>query len=178
MWFPHFLEFDRHVNETVTMFEEWLNPLVTKFEIQGGFSMPKSGLDSLIAAGVWTILTYVETYCFHHLNLHIRTDSLKVLPYIFHNNFTKFEKKKTCVQVYSNFPQLHDNVFSYFLKIHDCFEISEKLYVAGEVLINNGLNRQYFGYSIEFIIIPYEFIKKRTYHVMKCAEHNIITSSK
>lgn len=127
------------------------------------------------------ISNFSEKYSFRNLNLQGGTETLKVLPYIFHNNSTQF-KENTCVQIHRNCPQLHESQFPYFLKIHDCFEILGKLYVAGEVLINNGFSRQYFGYTVdfsnEFILIPYESVVKKMYQVIQCIEYNVITNTK
>lgn len=52
MFYPDFLQFDKHVNDTVTMFKEWMTPLVTKFQIRGGWALPKSITDFMISSRI------------------------------------------------------------------------------------------------------------------------------
>lgn len=51
MFYSDFLQFDKHVRDTVTTFKEWMTPLVTKFQIRGGWAMPKSITDLIILSG-------------------------------------------------------------------------------------------------------------------------------
>lgn len=52
MWYPHFLQFHERLVETISMFEEWKTPLVTKFTVRGGWVMPKDVVDFMTSTNV------------------------------------------------------------------------------------------------------------------------------
>lgn len=52
LWYPDFLKFNQHLIDTVTMFEDLMTPLITRFTVKGGWAMPKDIVNFMENAGV------------------------------------------------------------------------------------------------------------------------------
>lgn len=93
---------------------------------------------------------------------HVQINNLK-----YHNGI--------CVQI--------DNLdFPTFVLIKEVFLFNEEIYFGCEILINNGFNKKYHGYSIDrsniFKIINFNFVDSIDSHILyfihKCVDHNIL----
>lgn len=104
-------------------------------------------------------------------------EEVEVLSQIVVNKSSQI-KEGSCICI-ENVAPFNENEFPTFLKSEMFFRIGNKYFVGGEVLHNNGFNRLYYGYSIDytnhFVVIPIELKFRKLYHVITAIEHNILT---